>query len=200
MNSNTSSTCVHDASLRSRSPRAAEIARPDAQISGKPASSTIFAERPLCASMANVSSGPSRNSENRLVFSDTPFPAVPRRVNANCGPYSPAIIGGVAHERRRVVNVKVFLRTFDIFLTEVSRLDVPACRDGNPLCRDARTDAKTDERRGPSALPSSRRDLESSTRSARNRGRRCTAASSRCPRARRYGSARRSGPGGRISP
>jgi hypothetical protein len=36
--------------------------KPEAQISGNPASSTIFAERPLCASIANVNSGARRSS------------------------------------------------------------------------------------------------------------------------------------------
>src|SRR5262245_58264716 len=54
MNSSTSSTCVHDASLLSRRPRLAEIDRPDAQMPGNPASSTIFADRPLWASIRKV--------------------------------------------------------------------------------------------------------------------------------------------------
>src|SRR5258706_16189650 len=57
MNSSRSSACVQDASLLSRRPRLAEIDRPDAQMPGKPASSTIFAERPLCASIRKLKEG-----------------------------------------------------------------------------------------------------------------------------------------------
>ena len=46
MNSSTSRTCVQEALSLSRTPRAAETVSPDAQIPGKPASSTIFADRP----------------------------------------------------------------------------------------------------------------------------------------------------------
>jgi hypothetical protein len=57
MNSRISRTCVQDASLLSLTPSAAETARPDAQMPRKPASSTIFADRPLWASMRKESSG-----------------------------------------------------------------------------------------------------------------------------------------------
>ena len=53
MNSSTSSTCVQDASLLSRNPSEAEIDRPDAQMPANPASSTILADSPLCASIRN---------------------------------------------------------------------------------------------------------------------------------------------------
>ena len=53
MNSNTSKTWVHDASLLSRTPMADDMVSPEAQIPLNPASSTIFAERPLCASIMN---------------------------------------------------------------------------------------------------------------------------------------------------
>gem|GEM_PF-5446668 len=45
-----SSICVQLASLLSRTPSEAEIARPLAQMALNPASSAIRAERPLCAS------------------------------------------------------------------------------------------------------------------------------------------------------
>jgi hypothetical protein len=51
--------------LLSRTPRAAETVRPDAQIAGKPDSSTIFAESPSWASMRKVSSGDSRRDRKR---------------------------------------------------------------------------------------------------------------------------------------
>jgi hypothetical protein len=57
MNSSTSITCVHDASLLSRTPSAAEIDRPDAQIPLNPDSSAIFAESPSWASIRNDNSG-----------------------------------------------------------------------------------------------------------------------------------------------
>jgi hypothetical protein len=57
MNSSTSRTCVHDASLLSRRPRLAEIDNPEAQMPGNPASSTILADNPLCASMRKVRNG-----------------------------------------------------------------------------------------------------------------------------------------------
>jgi hypothetical protein len=53
MNSAVSSTCVHDASLLSRTPSAADTDNPLAQIPLKPASSTIFALIPLWPSMMN---------------------------------------------------------------------------------------------------------------------------------------------------
>src|SRR5262245_47142164 len=68
MNSSTSRTCVQEASLLSRTPSAAETVRPEAQTPGKPASSTIFAERPSWASMRNVSSGARSRVRNRAAF------------------------------------------------------------------------------------------------------------------------------------
>src|SRR3954470_10113217 len=73
MNSSTSRNWVHDASLLSRTPRDAEIDRPDAQMPWKPASSTIFADRPLWASIRNDRSGESRSclsAWNRLSGAD----------------------------------------------------------------------------------------------------------------------------------
>src|SRR6202034_1588905 len=57
MNSSISTTCVQLASLLSRTPNCAEIDSPDAQIPLNPASRTMRADRPLCASMRNSSSG-----------------------------------------------------------------------------------------------------------------------------------------------
>ncbi len=57
INSSTSKTCVQEASLLSRTPRAAEMERPLPQIPLKPASSTIFADNPLCASIRKAISG-----------------------------------------------------------------------------------------------------------------------------------------------
>src|SRR5262249_47297623 len=57
MNSSTSSTCVQDASLLSRRPRLAETDKPDAQMPGNPASSAIFADSPLCASIRKEREG-----------------------------------------------------------------------------------------------------------------------------------------------
>ena len=68
MNSSTSRTCVQEASLLSRTPSAADTVRPDAQMPGKPASSTIFAERPSWASMRNVRSGARSEALNRAAF------------------------------------------------------------------------------------------------------------------------------------
>ena len=77
MNSSTSSTWVHEASLLSLTPRAAETVRPDAQIAGKPASSTIFADSPSWASMRKVSSGDSSRERNRAAFDpDAPTGAI----------------------------------------------------------------------------------------------------------------------------
>src|SRR4051812_32888854 len=61
MNSSTSRNCVQEASLLSRTPSDAEIDSPDAQMPWKPASSTIFADRPLWASIRNDRSGESRS-------------------------------------------------------------------------------------------------------------------------------------------
>ena len=55
MNSSISRTCVQLASLLSRTPNCADIARPLAQIPAKPASSAILALRPLWASSRNSS-------------------------------------------------------------------------------------------------------------------------------------------------
>src|SRR5918993_2681045 len=73
MNSSTSRNCVQDASLLSRTPSEAEIDRPDAQMPWKPVSSTIFADRPLWASIRNDRSGESRSclsAWNRLSGAD----------------------------------------------------------------------------------------------------------------------------------
>ena len=59
MNSSMSTTWVQEASLLSRRPSMAEIDSPEAQMPRKPASSTILAERPLCASMMKLSAGSS---------------------------------------------------------------------------------------------------------------------------------------------
>ena len=68
MNSSTSRTWVQEASLLSRTPSAAETVRPDAQMPGKPASSTILADRPSWASMRKVSSGERSSDRNRVAF------------------------------------------------------------------------------------------------------------------------------------
>ncbi len=64
MYSSISSTWVHDASLLSRNPSMADIDSPEAQMPANPASSTIFADRPLCASMMKASSGEVSNARN----------------------------------------------------------------------------------------------------------------------------------------
>src|SRR6266702_5896907 len=56
MNSSVSTTCVQLASLLSRTPYCAEIARPEPQMPLKPASRAMRAEMPLCASIRNSSS------------------------------------------------------------------------------------------------------------------------------------------------
>ncbi len=68
MNSSTSSTWVQDASLLSRTPSAADMDRPDAQMPLKPASSTILEEMPSWASMMNASSSESSISRSCLVL------------------------------------------------------------------------------------------------------------------------------------
>src|SRR3954447_18043243 len=68
MNSTTSSTCVQLASLLSRTPSAAEMESPLAQMPRKPASSTIRALNPLCASIKNSSRGERSISRNCVVF------------------------------------------------------------------------------------------------------------------------------------
>ena len=68
MNSSISSTWVQEASLLSRTPSAADIERPEAQMPSKPASSTIFAESPLCASMMKASSGERSRPRSRAAF------------------------------------------------------------------------------------------------------------------------------------
>ena len=57
MNSSISRTWVQEASLLSRTPSAADIERPEAQMPSNPASSTILAESPLCASMMKERAG-----------------------------------------------------------------------------------------------------------------------------------------------
>src|SRR5213592_1900687 len=52
-----STTCDQDSSLLSRTPNDAEIVRPLPQMPSKPASSTMRAERPLCASIRKAISG-----------------------------------------------------------------------------------------------------------------------------------------------
>jgi hypothetical protein len=44
-------TCVYEASFESLTPIAADILKPDPQIPLKPVSSTILADKPLCASI-----------------------------------------------------------------------------------------------------------------------------------------------------
>ena len=56
INSKTSNICVHDASLLSLTPSAVDIDSPDAHIPLKPLTSTIFAVKPLCASIKNDNS------------------------------------------------------------------------------------------------------------------------------------------------
>jgi hypothetical protein len=68
MNSTTSRTCVQLASLASRTPSDVAIERPLAQIPPKPASSTIFAERPLWASIRKESSALSTRRRSLVVF------------------------------------------------------------------------------------------------------------------------------------
>ena len=67
MNSTTSSTCVQLASLLSRTPSAAEIDSPLAQMPGKPASSTIRALRPLWASSRHSTCGDARSCRKAVV-------------------------------------------------------------------------------------------------------------------------------------
>ena len=57
MNSSISRTWVQEASLLSRTPSAADIERPEAQMPSNPASSTIFPDSPLCASMMKERAG-----------------------------------------------------------------------------------------------------------------------------------------------
>ena len=57
MYSSWSSTWVQDASLLSRRPSMADMDSPDAQTPANPASSTIFADRPLCASIRKPRAG-----------------------------------------------------------------------------------------------------------------------------------------------
>ncbi len=57
MNATWSTTCDQDSSLLSRTPKAAEIVSPLPQTPSKPASSTMRAESPLCASIRKAISG-----------------------------------------------------------------------------------------------------------------------------------------------
>src|SRR6476620_9019286 len=68
MNSSMSTTCVQLASLQSRTPNCAESARPLAQMPLNPASSTMRALRPLCASIKNSSSRDVRSLRSVAVF------------------------------------------------------------------------------------------------------------------------------------
>src|SRR5688572_10168589 len=68
MNSRTSRTWVQDASLLSRTPSAAEMLNPLPQMPLNPASSAMRAERPLCASIMNSSSGDWSIERNCVVF------------------------------------------------------------------------------------------------------------------------------------
>ena len=65
MNSMQSSVWVHDASLQSRTPRLADIVNPLAQMPSNPASSTIRALKPLCASARNARDGDSIRARRR---------------------------------------------------------------------------------------------------------------------------------------
>ena len=56
INSKTSNIWVQEASLLSLTPKAVEIDKPDAHIPLKPLASTIFAVRPLWASIKNDNS------------------------------------------------------------------------------------------------------------------------------------------------
>src|SRR5687767_5423963 len=102
MNSRTSSTCVHEASLLSRTPRAAEMLRPLPQIPLKPASSTILAERPLWASMMNSRSLDSIRARSFVdFFIATEADNECRSGSADCGPCGLRI---KSPRRSRVVN------------------------------------------------------------------------------------------------
>jgi hypothetical protein len=68
MNSSTSRIWVHDASLLSRTPSAAEIDNPDAQMPSNPASCTIFEESPLWASIKKLSSELSSKPRKRVLL------------------------------------------------------------------------------------------------------------------------------------
>jgi len=68
INSSTSNTCVHEASLLSLTPSAAEMESPLPHIPLKPASSAIFADNPLWASIKNAISGPLTIDFNCVVF------------------------------------------------------------------------------------------------------------------------------------
>src|SRR5213080_4208008 len=68
MKSKISSAWVQLASLQSRTPSAADIDKPLAQIPAKPASSTIFALRPLCASIKKSNCGRSMSCRKSVVF------------------------------------------------------------------------------------------------------------------------------------
>src|SRR4030095_16317558 len=68
MNASPSRTWVQEASLLSRTPSAAETVRPDAQMAGKPASSTILADRPSWGSMRNARAGGRKSDLNRVAF------------------------------------------------------------------------------------------------------------------------------------
>src|SRR5262245_61638204 len=68
MNSSISRTCVHEASLLSRTPYCAERHSPLAQIPGNPASSAMRADSPLCASSRNSSCGEASSSWKRAVL------------------------------------------------------------------------------------------------------------------------------------
>ena len=72
MNSSISSTWVQEASLLSRTPSAADMDRPDAQMPLKPASSTIFADMPSWASMRNSTSGDCSMARNFAVLLSGP--------------------------------------------------------------------------------------------------------------------------------
>src|SRR5258708_7595920 len=67
MNPTWSTTWVQDSSLLSRTPNEADIVSPLAQIPSKPASSTMRADSPSCASMRKVSSGRVMSWRNRVV-------------------------------------------------------------------------------------------------------------------------------------
>ena len=66
MNSSISRTWVQEASLLSRTPSAADMERPRGpDCPSNPASSTIFPESPLCASMMKESAGACSRARSR---------------------------------------------------------------------------------------------------------------------------------------
>src|SRR3984957_15460325 len=88
MYSRISSTWVQDASLESRKPRLAEIARPEAQMPRNPASSASLAERPLWASIRKDRVGETISSRSAVVD----LTALPRSARGRDRPGRRAIL------------------------------------------------------------------------------------------------------------